>query len=477
MIEDLWAETLSQAMSGKASTRPLPDAFPSTPRKAEDELLYRVAAVGIHALAGSTAPSRNFKSIEEASDDGCPLAAAALLSSLLRESADFPLVRQWVVEAVRHGYGVPYESAARVHKAFDAKDVPIPPGALDSWFAFRKIETPDPAVEFETTSGADRLAALRRWRAIDPVAAREAVAATLRQETANARAALVSCLSIGAGIEDEPFLVEVLADRAGDVRAAATAVLVEIPTSGVAMECAARAREHLRLAGGKLDVKLPGATGRLGSKWLADKGINNLRDMPTRICELTAAAPLSAWDDAKPSDWIAAAEASDWTMELRAGWAIAAHREGSSEWALALGPSLIGDAHEGSASTIAMYVLDILRGEEWEATVSDILWVCDLKGALSVLSTFRGTAWSPEFTKSIADRLPKMVESHAGQRWYERVSLSPVGLVADPMLADAFSAIADGWGSDNMEWARGEIRTVADLMTRRRAIAASFLDR
>ncbi len=234
---------------------------------------------------------------------------------------------------------------------------------------------------WETGSRAERVAYLAVLRQRDPLAGRELLAAGWSRETAEERAQLLAVMSDELSLADEEFLEAALDDRAAGVRAAARSLLARLPQSAFRRRAAARAAAVLRLASdGRrrwLEVTLPddqpdprlirdGITGSppgtsVGTRaWL--------------LTHLVAAAPLQQWscrlqmsardilaleirhapDLAEGSAAVAGAAATtsdaartdtagkskgatgDLSVEVHAGWRLAAVRQGSAEWAMAL---------------------------------------------------------------------------------------------------------------------------------------------
>lgn len=478
MIQDLWGETVASAMSGRPLGQALPQTIPAPPeRKPEDELLYRIAAVGIYGLAGAgLKPADAFKARGEIQEGDCPLGAAALLSSLLREASDFPLVREWVAEAARRGIPVPLESAKRVAKAYKAKGETPPAGAILDWIGWKATSDEAPEQAFSTTSGAERAKALRRWRANDPEAARNAVAETLKDENAGARAALIGCLSENLSPADEAFLVQVVSsDRSSEVRNTAKAVLLGLPDSALSTELAAKVRERVKSSiWGKADLDPPDKDGPIPQDWLSEQGVHLYNDASRRTCVFVASAPLKAWADKPATKWIESSKSAKWSSELRLGWAVAAKREASKEWALALATSLKGAMDRQDAATIASLVLPLLDANSWEAVVGELLRECDLDQSEAVLKTAPHALWTGRFTDKVLEALPRLIDRHVAQRWYGAVPLGAIAWSADPACADRLSSIADRWDTENTARARDQVRDAAGILTRRRSIPVAF---
>lgn len=478
MIQELWGETVASAMSGRPLGQALPVDIPApAERKPEDELLYRIAAVGTYALAGKGLPTSDaFKARAETREGECPLGAAALLSSLLREASDFPLVREWVDEATRRGIPVPLESAKRVAKAYKAKGETPPAGAIVEWLGWKAGADEDSEKTFSNASGAERAKALRKWRANDPEAARNAVAETLKEENASARAVLIGCLAENLSPSDEEFLVQVLSsDRSSEVRNAAKAVLLGLPDSALSTALAAKVRDKVKSSiWGKVDLDKADADGEIPQDWLAEQGVHLYNETSRRTCILVAAAPLKAWADKPASKWIESSRSAKWASEMRLGWAVAAKRERDRTWALALASSLKGSMGQQDATMIATLVLPLLDERSWEAVVGELVRETDLDQADALLKTAPHARWGERFTEKVLEALPRQIDQHVAQRWYGSIPLEALSWSADPAIADRLSSLADRWDAENTARARDQVRDAAGILARRRAIPAAF---
>ncbi len=93
----------------------------------------------------------------------------------------------------------------------------------------------------------DAVLALRQARAVDPAAARVALAERFASEPAARRAELVGCLRTGLSAGDQPFLEAAAANRALAVRQQAEPLLALLPGTAQYEERLAQARACLRL--------------------------------------------------------------------------------------------------------------------------------------------------------------------------------------------------------------------------------------
>ncbi|MCW2934004.1 MAG: hypothetical protein JWM19_4966 [Actinomycetia bacterium] len=222
---------------------------------------------------------------------------------------------------------------------------------------------------WETGGRAERLAYLTALRGHDLVVARELLAAGWSRENAEERAQLLAALGHGLSLADEEFLEAALDDRAAGVRAAAQDLLARLPESAFRQRAAARATVLLGLktAGTRqwLEVSLPDDA---PGPELARDGISSsppgagIGAGAWLLTQLIAAAPLGEWVrrfgmsarevvslEIRPGPGLAdgAATRKDsaatsrsatagLTVEVHAGWRLAAVRQGDPQWAAAL---------------------------------------------------------------------------------------------------------------------------------------------
>jgi hypothetical protein len=89
-----------------------------------------------------------------------------------------------------------------------------------------KAET---ALAWEELTPAERIAAAREQRRVEPAAGRSLIAEHLAAEAALTRVHLVQALAVGLGGDDRELLVSLMADRSQYVKAAAEALLARVP--------------------------------------------------------------------------------------------------------------------------------------------------------------------------------------------------------------------------------------------------------
>ncbi|MFP5317996.1 MAG: DUF5691 domain-containing protein [Acidimicrobiia bacterium] len=197
------------------------------------------------------------------------------------------------------------------------------------------------AADYPTASTAERVALLTSLREQDRPAAARLLRSTWKAEPAAERSALLAALEPALADDDEPFLEELLDDRAASVRAAAAQLLNRLPRSRRAARMADRARPLVRVEGRfrrKLVVSLPDSLDAAARR----DGITDARDPGSGLhaawlSKIVAATPLDVWEPhlgMAPDE--AVAKATEESMEVRNGWISAALAQRDERWALAL---------------------------------------------------------------------------------------------------------------------------------------------
>jgi hypothetical protein len=368
--------------------RPLPSASGDQPglRGDQADALLEAAALHVAARRAGLLPTRGVTGPAPMEPDGAPELSPRTAQLLRQAMKDNGLLADLLTTAAEAGYRAP---AALLPALLDAaaRTVALRPavratlGSRGRWLAGQRAEwrriadlaagagpTPDDAADdaraWETGSRAERVAYLTALREHEPLAARELLAAGWSRETAEERARLLAVLSGGLSQADEEFLEAALDDRAAGVRAAARALLSQLPRSAFRRRAADRAATLLRLASdGRrqwLEVSLPagdpgpevGRDGIAGSPPGTSVG-----PRAWLLAQFIAAAPLAEWTrrfelsaaevvslpvrpapdpDAGTADRSGAPAARDLSVEVHAGWRLAATRQGNAQWAMAL---------------------------------------------------------------------------------------------------------------------------------------------
>lgn len=181
-------------------------------------------------------------------------------------------------------------------------------------------------------SGAARLAFLKDERRRDPDAARERLTAELPSLAARERAELVEALAVGLSAADEPLLVKLLRDRAGDVRTLAAQLLPRLPDSEQSAWLAGQWSALLRVESAWLGLKKrwhvepPTAedpawkTRALDLQRPRHDGLGERGWWLYQLARLTAPAFWPAHMAMTPTELIDWARGTDWKEALLRGW-------------------------------------------------------------------------------------------------------------------------------------------------------------
>ncbi len=189
-------------------------------------------------------------------------------------------------------------------------------------------------------SAGQRVAVLRRLRAVDVAKAREWVAAVWKSEKADTRADMLMACEIGLGAEDEPLLEAALDDRAAGVRAAAPTLLARLPGSAFAGRMRERADAMLLWKDGKLDARPPKALDPAALRdGIAEQASQAKGQRADWLMQTLALVPPGHWEAhfGQPAEaLIAVATDSDWSLALLEGWSRAALAFTDARWTTAL---------------------------------------------------------------------------------------------------------------------------------------------
>jgi Family of unknown function (DUF5691) len=211
------------------------------------------------------------------------------------------------------------------------------------------IKSPDLAQlqEFWATgTRSERLAALTQWRQIQPAEARQAIAASWKQDKADDRQAWLEVLQIGLSLDDEEFLKVALFDQSELVRLRTAELLNQIPSqyrqksTKLASQCLTIKEKGNHY---KIEINLP----KVGDKeWQAvginDKsvGITNIPNLDLtleawQLLQVLIAADLDTWGG-DIDRLVAAAVNHERNLLLLSAWARAACYQQRTDWIKAL---------------------------------------------------------------------------------------------------------------------------------------------
>lgn len=333
-------------------------------------------------------------------------------------------------------------------------------GANPDWSWAATPPSPATPADYGTASTTERVALLTALRDHDRPAAAELLRSTWRSEPAAERTALLAALEPALAHDDEPFLEELLDDRAASVRAAAARLLDRLPGSRRAARMAERARPLVRAGGRfrkKLVVELPESLDAAARR----DGITDARNPGTGLhaawlSQIVAATPLDIWEPhlgMEPAE--AVAKAAEESTEVRNGWLWAALAQRHERWALALlghepGAALVGALSPESARR---YATDALR----KASVPDARFLAALAAP---------GPWDPALS-ALAVEKSRAVPGNP-------LLSTVVGRLAwrlDPIVLPAIEAWIEQLGEER---SRREVRALAHALSIRATIAEEF---
>jgi Family of unknown function (DUF5691) len=147
-----------------------------------------------------------------------------------------------------------------------------------------------------TGTRSERLAALTQWRQIQPAEARQAVAASWKQDKADNRQAWLEVLETNLSLEDEEFLEVALFDRSEPVREQAANLLRQLPSqyrqrlTKLASQCMTiKEKKNHKY---KIEVNLSS----IDNKELQAAGISNKTDSEAQLLKIISSADLDIWE-------------------------------------------------------------------------------------------------------------------------------------------------------------------------------------
>lgn len=209
-----------------------------------------------------------------------------------------------------------------------------------------------------------RVAYLSALRARDPAAARDRLAAALKELDARERAALVRALATGLTMDDEALLERLRGDRSKEVRRAAIELLALLPASSYLRRMAERLAQCVTFprpeaeSGGlkglfkcvakvistepALHIEPPESFFAGGKDDQLEEAVPAGEGLGQRawwLYQLVAVSPLQWWCEHSalaPRELVTGAGLTDWDEAMVRGWYQATLREGDAEWAAAL---------------------------------------------------------------------------------------------------------------------------------------------
>ena len=302
-----------------------------------------------------------------------------------------------------------------------------------SWVTESSDEGVSPAVEALWQTGArwQRLAALRKARAVDPALGRSWIEAVWRQEKAEFRAGMLELVGEALVSDDEPLLERALDDRAQTVTTIAADLLARMPGSALVERMRRRADTLLRYeppaqpsglratlrsvfggsnARGVLHVSLPEA---LPDDWLRDC----IDPFPPAgrgerawwLAQTLAVVPPVHWSSRwalEPATLLDLAAGSDEGVVVIDAWMRATARHPANEWSTAFWQALLDRRFDKSIGNV---IYRVERYAELLATLPRH----DAEQFVGVFIDRGNSSW--EYLKA----LPAPWSDAFGQRWLD----------------------------------------------------------
>lgn len=430
--------TERQAAPEDVTGDPAPDAAVAAlaDRTAEARLLGTAALLDAWRRAGrrpspSDAPAP--PPAPRAEERVCAPHAAAMLRQVLAGGPP-PLVAEWLSLAQAAGVAVPHELlppvldfGARHAAVRDAIAAAL--GQRGRWLAAQNPEwgyaagVPaggDPAEGWETGTAEERVRILHLVRSADPAAGLALLRTTWATDAPRDRAAFVEALSIGLGMDDEPFLESLLDDKRKEVRTAAAGLLASLPGSRLVRRMTDRLVPLLTLRtpdgllsrirgdAARIEVQLPAECDRAMKRdGVEPKPIYGFGERAWWLHQMVAAVPPSFWTahwGRSAADLLAAAAGGEEGDLLVRAWTEAAIRTRDAEWAEARLRTVAGLERVGIVQPMAA----ALPPERLEPLVLERLPAGRLTAANLATEMLQAArhGWSPALTRAVVALVP-----------------------------------------------------------------------
>jgi hypothetical protein len=273
----------------------------------------------------------------------CPARAESPLSLLLQGGQPAGVLVEWLTLLRGHGARLPERFLPNMLD-MAARQPALQPlvravlGARGAWLAklepawqwARQASNPGQRRDEWLDGSLDqRKAALEEWRSADASAAREALRATWNSEPPEHRAALLPCLRVNLGPDDEAFLEDALDDRRKEVRLVAQRLLAQLPGSALSRRMLVRLSPLLQLErrilrGPRLEVRLPQERDEAMRRDGAGEGTHaGLGEKAGWLVDMLAAIDPRHWTglfELSPAQCIALSADTEFEHALLRGW-------------------------------------------------------------------------------------------------------------------------------------------------------------
>lgn len=326
-------------------------------------------------------------------------------------------------------------------------------------YALGKVDEQD---VWETGARLERVEYLERLRERDPKHAVELIQSTWAQDPPEERAALITALSNGLSMDDEPFLESCLDDPRKEVRESALNLLVRLPESRHADRMAKRLVSFIqykssRLGNDNLHIELPeevdadakrdGVSSAALHKLLG-KNANQLAQMVSLILP-------SFWSQTwgrAPERILQTALKSKWKEMLIAGWLLATERAQDVDWAGAIAEAMVKQTTgwEGFSDLDLRGITKLVPIKKLETLAKSSLKKEHLHNRHPMLALLRTSevAWSEALARAVISPLQEM----AGTSYGTMMQDLPVFALRIPVsLTEMF---VNGWHLDGRKYAK-----------------------
>ncbi|HTK08881.1 MAG TPA: DUF5691 domain-containing protein [Ktedonobacteraceae bacterium] len=322
---------------------------------------------------------------------------------------------------------------------------------------------------------------LLRQRELAPETARNWLASSWRQESVEARKALLVTFAQHLSLDDEEFLEQALDDRSTEVQKNAAELLAQLLTSAFSQRMQARAEQLLSYQDEHIQISIPET---VDAHWKHDglKGNtkSDLQNGHDWIIQIIRQVPPIFWEqrfDRTPEQLIAALGNQEEARLVSLGWCEAAGHFGSSNWYLPLWHkyhrlegtelstpwersfliSLLTQANQQESEALVTYSIEY--GQSWE----------DFLQALPA-------PWSQTFSDFFLQKLAEHLEETPLPNYYQDVWYSVLLEAASSIAPESFMLaleICHNWtqkGSNAHYYWNQQIKLFRDTIHTRKKI-------
>jgi Family of unknown function (DUF5691) len=376
MVMNAWETLVASALVGTNRQSPSIDlthpaladyavALPT--QSATQQILSAAGLIAAYQAVGNSPTAATSPLLAPAAADDLPCCLSLTvrhLSAILNESRYEPILPELLQLLAQTGQTIPPDFLPLVldrgKRDRNLRDLILPIlGTRGQWLvrqnsdweyalggAIASLDLAELPEIWATGTRSERLAALTQWRQIQPAEARQAVAASWKQDKADDRQAWLEVLQTNLSLEDEEFLEVALFDRSEQVRLQSADLLNCLPSqyrqrlTKLASQCLSI---EVKGKSCKIQLNLPKVGDR---EWqtagVNDKsvGITNIRNLNLtleewQVLQVLIAADLDLWQGDLDRLLDAAAK-HDRSLLILTGWAKAACYQQRQNWIEAL---------------------------------------------------------------------------------------------------------------------------------------------